>query len=162
MTRWLSCHPILGSSIQRMWEAPFVRWRHHGNARGHDGQVQGQEDESQNDERQKLSLTCFRFFLKIQFRTTPPLLSTWWFTGWFTTYINLWIQKITISLIYSKNIMSLYVSNIFIFQSAFLLVNCPGGAHKAAKQGDGGQAQLWDVDAVLAGLKQPKNQRIIW
>ncbi len=27
-----------------VWEATFVRWRHHGNARGHDGQVQGQED----------------------------------------------------------------------------------------------------------------------
>ena len=72
MTRWLSCHPILGSSIQRMWEAPFVRWRHHGNARGHDGQVQGQEDESQNDERQKLSLTCFRFFSKFNSERLHP------------------------------------------------------------------------------------------
>ena len=62
MTRWLSYHPILGSSIQCMWEAPFVRWRHHGNARGHDGQAQGQEDESQKDERQEPSLTCFAFF----------------------------------------------------------------------------------------------------
>ena len=58
-----------------MWEAPFVRWRHHGNARGHGGQAQGQEDESQNDERQKPWLTCFAFFFSqksIQNDSTHP------------------------------------------------------------------------------------------